>query len=128
MCGVGSVVNLETIPSIAKRMVTILELISFLWKCQKSEKFKKKDYLPINLSEHAAIWLKIERPSNPTPRSWTLNRRLLLQSDIMSKIERDTADFFKWNSASAPAHVVWDTFKAWLRGSLKGALAAWVRA
>ncbi|KAJ1170582.1 hypothetical protein NDU88_002455, partial [Pleurodeles waltl] len=48
---------------------------------------------------------------------WTLDRSLLLDEEVRTRLHAETEEF-KVNMGSAPFNVVWDTYKAVIRGIL----------
>ncbi|KAJ1104798.1 hypothetical protein NDU88_002207, partial [Pleurodeles waltl] len=50
---------------------------------------------------------------------WTFDRTLLLDQEVLLKLRKEADFFFSINLGSAPLSVVWDTFKAVIRGELR---------
>lgn len=45
-----------------------------------------------------------------------MNTWLLEATGVQERVSQEIKDFFTWNKGSAPLHVVWDTFKAYVQG------------
>lgn len=71
------------------------------------------------MSDHAPVFLDwIFGPAAKEKKAWILNTFLLESHGVRERIAKDILDFYTWNRGTASANIVWDAFKAYIRGIL----------
>ena len=73
-------------------------------------------YLPSGLSDHAPLLVSIR---NPTPRNaalWRLSPQWVGYPEMAEKMVTIINEYWESNEGSSSVDMVWDAFKAYLRG------------
>uniref|UniRef100_A0A803TUD7 Reverse transcriptase domain-containing protein n=1 Tax=Anolis carolinensis TaxID=28377 RepID=A0A803TUD7_ANOCA len=87
---------------VSKSLVTIIDNIKILNR---------------DLSDHCPLFLEINKKM--TPKKWRLNDNLLKKEEDLEKIKGMIKEYFGFNDITeTKPQIIWDAFKAVLRGSL----------
>lgn len=81
-------------------------------------KISKINILPTVLSDHAPILFSYSVDKYLQRPRWTLKRAILLKPEVIVILKSVTSDYFLNNLGSANLEVVWDAYKAHIRGCL----------
>lgn len=74
---------------------------------------------PCTISDHAPVNIRWQLDKHPFRRSnWRLDNFLLDNLACRSQIEAEIKSYFEINSGTADELIVWEAFKAYIRGSL----------
>lgn len=95
----------------------------FLIDSSVREWVQQVDHVGVHLSDHSAVILRLKIGERGTQSRWTLDCTILQDEGVMEILSKETEEFFKFNQGSSETGVIWDAYKAFLRGRL-GALAA----
>uniref|UniRef100_A0A803K3T5 Reverse transcriptase domain-containing protein n=1 Tax=Xenopus tropicalis TaxID=8364 RepID=A0A803K3T5_XENTR len=85
---------------------------------------KECKYLPRGISDHAPLLITWETHGGGQNKRWVLNPVWLDIIDKDEAIATEILEFFQMNQDSASPAIVWDTFKAYLRGTLHREITA----
>ena len=73
----------------------------------------------IDMSDHAPIIMRVNIGNNPKSTSWKLNSSLLNNPQVKGELEKVIDTYFKENNnGEVSPPMVWDAFKAVLRGKV----------
>lgn len=73
-------------------------------------------YLPSGLADHSPLSLSIHIPTPRNASLWRLTPQWVLYPEIAEKITSIITEYWQSNAGSSSVDIVWDAFKAYLRG------------
>lgn len=69
-------------------------------------------------SDHAAVRVIWSQEEQSGQRHWKLNTYLLLNKEVQARVRAEISLFFYTNKNTSDKMLLWDTFKAYIRGIL----------
>uniref|UniRef100_H3A6J7 exodeoxyribonuclease III n=1 Tax=Latimeria chalumnae TaxID=7897 RepID=H3A6J7_LATCH len=92
----------------------------FLISTSLIHRVKACEFLPHFISDHSPIWIQLETPEDLIgPYRWRLDPHLLTKEELVGEIKSAMREFFQFNqSPSSSPDMIWEAFKAMIRGKI----------